>query len=164
MIYNGQDLFNADETSDYCKVHMDAYNETKALAEVLVLEANGREGLLTCSIRPSGIFGPRDSQGSLSIVESAMKGQWRVMIGKNNNLFDLTYVDNVSHAHLLAADKMELGSGIEGQVPFSIYLGFSYHQRSTHFLLGLPKTSLASSRVPEYSLIFHSNSSGVFSR
>ena len=50
------------------------------------------------------------------MVESAKRGQSSVMIGLNQNLFDLTYVDNVSHAHILAADKMEVGSGIEGEV------------------------------------------------
>ena len=40
------------------------------------------------------------------------------MIGENRNLFDLTYVDNVSHAHILAAEKMKKGSGIEGQAFF----------------------------------------------
>lgn len=36
---------------------MDAYNQTKADAERLVLEANGRGGLLTVALRPAGIFG-----------------------------------------------------------------------------------------------------------
>lgn len=58
VVYNGQDLFYTNESLDYCKVHMDAYNETKAMAEKLVLDANGDQ-LLTCAIRPSGIFGPR---------------------------------------------------------------------------------------------------------
>lgn len=58
VVYNGQDLYNVDETLEYCQVHMDAYNETKATAEKLILAGNG-EGLLTCAIRPSGIFGPR---------------------------------------------------------------------------------------------------------
>ena len=59
VVYNGQDLFCVDESEPYCEVHMDAYNETKAMAEELVLEANGKGSLLTCAIRPSGIFGPR---------------------------------------------------------------------------------------------------------
>jgi sterol-4alpha-carboxylate 3-dehydrogenase (decarboxylating) len=58
VVYNGQDLYNVDETLGYCQVHMDAYNETKAIAEELILAGNGKN-LLTCAIRPSGIFGPR---------------------------------------------------------------------------------------------------------
>lgn len=60
----------------------------------------------------------RDAQGSLAIVESAKKGQSKVMIGENQNLFDMTFVDNASHAHILAAINMEKGSGIEGQAFF----------------------------------------------
>jgi sterol-4alpha-carboxylate 3-dehydrogenase (decarboxylating) len=34
------------------------------------------------------------------------RGQTHFQIGDNNNLFDWTYVTNVAHAHLLAADKL----------------------------------------------------------
>lgn len=40
---------------------MNHYAETKALAEKATLEANGRNGLATVSIRPNGLFGPRDN-------------------------------------------------------------------------------------------------------
>ena len=95
---------------------MDAYNESKALAEILVLESNDPNRLLTVVIRPSGIFGPRDSQGSLAMAQAAKRGQWRVMIGNNDNLFDMTFVDNAAYAHILAAEKVEKGNGIAGQV------------------------------------------------
>ena len=36
---------------------MDAYNESKAQGESLVLAANGENGLLTVALRPAGIFG-----------------------------------------------------------------------------------------------------------
>lgn len=36
---------------------LSSYNKTKGIAEGLVLEANGKNGLKTVSIRPSGIFG-----------------------------------------------------------------------------------------------------------
>ena len=38
----------------------DAYAQTKAEAEKLVMKANGTNDLLTCCIRPSSIFGPGD--------------------------------------------------------------------------------------------------------
>jgi sterol-4alpha-carboxylate 3-dehydrogenase (decarboxylating) len=34
-------------------------------------------------------------------------GQTNIQIGNNTNLFDWTYVGNVAHAHLLAADKLD---------------------------------------------------------
>jgi 3-beta hydroxysteroid dehydrogenase/isomerase family len=60
----------------------------------------------------------RDLQGSLAIVESARRGNWRFMIGDNQNLFDLTFVDNAAYAHILAADKLLPGKNVDGQVQF----------------------------------------------
>jgi sterol-4alpha-carboxylate 3-dehydrogenase (decarboxylating) len=37
-------------------------------------------------------------------------------IGDNTNLFDWTYVDNVVHAHVLAADKLGTSRDVAGQV------------------------------------------------
>ena len=90
----------------------------QALAEEAVLKANDptKGGLLTIALRPSGIFGPRDGQGSLAMAQAAKRGQWRVMIGANDNLFDMTYVDNAAHAHILAADKLAADNGTSGEV------------------------------------------------
>ncbi|KAJ2996561.1 hypothetical protein HDV02_006394 [Globomyces sp. JEL0801] len=110
VTYDGTDLVNATEKLAYCKVHMDA------LGEAEVIKYNGQNGLATCALRPSGIFGPADTQASYGVVEAARKGNWRIMIGDNQSLFDLTYVDNVAHAHILAADKLALKSAIDGQI------------------------------------------------
>lgn len=115
VIYNGQSLVNADETVPYCKVHMDSYNETKAMAEDMVLKANGRGGLLTAAIRPSGIFGPRDPVGTESIVNAAFKGRSGVQIGNNTTLFDMTFVENAAYSHILASDKLVADNGTSGQ-------------------------------------------------
>ncbi|KAJ3156959.1 erg26, C-3 sterol dehydrogenase [Geranomyces variabilis] len=106
VTYNGQDLRNGTEADPYCDVHMDTYNETKAAAEQLVLESNGVGGLATVSLRPAGIFGPGDNNASKGLYDAAKKGNWKFMIGDNSTLFDWTYVDNVAHAHLLAAQKL----------------------------------------------------------
>lgn len=57
VVFNGEDIIDADERVPFPKVPMDAYNDTKAKAEVAVLEANGKGGLLTVALRPAGIFG-----------------------------------------------------------------------------------------------------------
>lgn len=44
----------------FCWQFPDAYAQTKAEAEKLVIKANGINGLLTCCIRPGSIFGPGD--------------------------------------------------------------------------------------------------------
>lgn len=108
VIYSGQEnLVDADERIPYPKVALDAYNDTKARAEDLVLAANGKRGLLTCALRPSGIFGPGDRQAISGFHSVIKNGQTKFQIGDNTNLFDWTYVGNVAHAHLLAADRLE---------------------------------------------------------
>ncbi|KAL6052375.1 erg26, C-3 sterol dehydrogenase, variant 2 [Balamuthia mandrillaris] len=49
-----------DETTPYTKNPPGHYSRTKVLAEKAVLAANGKRGLSTISIRPNGLFGPRD--------------------------------------------------------------------------------------------------------
>lgn len=57
----------------------DSYSETKAEGEKLVIKANGRNGLLTCCIRPSSIFGPGDKLLVPSLVAAARAGKLKVM-------------------------------------------------------------------------------------
>ena len=115
VIYSGQEnLVDADERIAYPKKPLDAYNDTKARAEELVLEANGVKGVLTCALRPSGIFGPGDRQAISGFHSVIKNGQTKFQIGKNENLFDWTYVGNVAHAHLLAADKLDTHYPVAG--------------------------------------------------
>ncbi|OCF41684.1 sterol-4alpha-carboxylate 3-dehydrogenase (decarboxylating) [Kwoniella heveanensis CBS 569] len=107
VIYSGQEnICNADERITYPETPLDAYNETKVAAEKMVLNANGVDGLLTCAIRPAGIFGPGDRQMISGFYGVVKNGQTKWQVGDNTNLGDFTYVGNVAHAHLLAADKL----------------------------------------------------------
>ncbi|KAF8316701.1 C-3 sterol dehydrogenase [Cantharellus anzutake] len=105
-VYNMTDLIGVDERLPIPEQQLDAYNKSKAQAEALVLEANGKEGLHTVALRPAGIFGPGDRTALPGIVSVIKNNQTRIQIGNNNNLFDWTYVGNVVKAHLLAADKL----------------------------------------------------------
>ena len=108
VVYNGQsDIVTADERLPYPEQALDAYNETKVAAEKMVLAANGQDGLLTCSIRPAGIFGPGDRQMINGFYGVVKNNQTKFQIGDNSNLADFTYVGNVAHAHLLAVDKLD---------------------------------------------------------
>lgn len=107
VIFNGQDVHNADETWPIPKVPMDAYNETKAIAEEMVLKANDpANNFYTVALRPAGIFGPGDRQLVPGLRTVAKLGQSKFQIGDNNNLFDWTYAGNVADAHVLAAEKL----------------------------------------------------------
>lgn len=55
--------------------HIDSYSATKAEGEALVIKSNGINGLLTCCIRPSGIFGPGDKLLVPSLVSAARAGK-----------------------------------------------------------------------------------------
>lgn len=105
VVFAGKDLIYVDERVQYPENPLDSYNDTKARAEAAVLAAND-DSLQTIALRPAGIFGPGDRQalpGFFGVLEA---GRTRWQIGQNENLFDWTYVENVAHAHLLAADHL----------------------------------------------------------
>ncbi|KAJ3215862.1 erg26, C-3 sterol dehydrogenase [Clydaea vesicula] len=107
VVYNGQHLLNANEDLPHCDIHLDAYNETKSIAEKLVLEANDpASGFLTIALRPAGIFGPGDLQASYSVYKAAKEGKYKYMVGENKTLFDMTFVGNVAHAHVLCCKNL----------------------------------------------------------
>ncbi|KAF9231507.1 hypothetical protein BU15DRAFT_90891 [Melanogaster broomeanus] len=106
VVFDGNDVINLDERAPYPEKPFDAYNESKAKGEALILEANGKGGLLTVALRPAGIFGPGDRQMMVGLYQAYQRGQTHFQIGDNTNLFDYTYVGNLAHAHLLAADKL----------------------------------------------------------
>ncbi|CDR40814.1 CYFA0S05e04786g1_1 [Cyberlindnera fabianii] len=105
VIFNGQDIINADESWPIPEVPMDGYNKTKAEAEEMVIKANSKD-FLTVALRPAGIFGPGDRQLVPGLRQVAALGQSKFQIGDNNNLFDWTYAGNVADAHVLAAQQV----------------------------------------------------------
>ncbi|KAK9479221.1 3-beta hydroxysteroid dehydrogenase/isomerase family-domain-containing protein [Lipomyces japonicus] len=103
VVYDGSDLKNADETFPIPAVAMDAYNDTKVQGERLVLDANkSSPQLLTCALRPSGLFGPGDRQLVPGMLDVLKTNGTVFQLGDNFNLFDFTYIGNVAHAHVLA--------------------------------------------------------------
>ncbi|KAI0571040.1 C-3 sterol dehydrogenase/C-4 decarboxylase family protein [Pyrenophora tritici-repentis] len=91
------DLRNADESFPVIlnDQQPEFYVHTKALAETYVLSQNRRmQGMiphfLTCAIRPSGIFGVGDLVVLPGILDAYFRGQTKVQIGDNRNLFDFT--------------------------------------------------------------------------
>lgn len=114
VIYEGTDLKNANETHPYAKKMLDYYVETKILQEQEVLKANDDRNFLTVSIRPHGIFGPKDILVS-SMLQQAKKGL-KFVIGDGKNIVDFTHVKNVCHGHILAAEQLEPGSQICGEI------------------------------------------------
>ena len=117
VTFDGTEQFGVDEQAPYPKRWLCHYPHTKALAEQEVLAANGRDGLLACSLRPHLIWGPRDRQLVPRLVERARSGRLR-RVGDGTNLIDMVYVENAATAHLQAADRLTPGSPVAGNAYF----------------------------------------------
>ncbi|MCJ1289620.1 hypothetical protein MMC34_001153 [Xylographa carneopallida] len=105
---NFHDLSNADENFPlvYVPEQREYYTHTKAVAECLVLAANGQHGMLTTAIRPAGMFGENDLVLTKRMIGIAQEGKLRIQIGDGTNKFDFTYVGNAASAHLLALEAL----------------------------------------------------------
>ncbi|XP_010461532.1 PREDICTED: 3beta-hydroxysteroid-dehydrogenase/decarboxylase isoform X2 [Camelina sativa] len=113
VVFDGvHGTLNADESMPYPPKHNDSYSATKAEGEALILKANGRNGLLTCCIRPSSIFGPGDKLMVPSLVTAARAGKSKFIIGDGSNFYDFTYVENVVHAHVCAERALASGGEV----------------------------------------------------
>jgi nucleoside-diphosphate-sugar epimerase len=116
VVQNGSDLEGVDESTPYSNHYLSAYQQTKALAEQRVLAANGAK-LATVALRPHFIWGPGDPNLLPRILKQARSGRLR-LIGRENKKIDSTYVDNAAEAHVLALDKLDIGSPIAGKKYF----------------------------------------------
>jgi sterol-4alpha-carboxylate 3-dehydrogenase (decarboxylating) len=100
VVFQGQDLSGADETTPYASKPMDYYTITKIQGEQLILAANGKGGVATVALRPSGIFGEGDRVLVPTLVKQSKKGKMKFIIGNGKNRMDFTYAGNVAQAHL----------------------------------------------------------------
>ncbi|MEI7989689.1 MAG: NAD-dependent epimerase/dehydratase family protein [Chloroflexota bacterium] len=116
VVFNNLPQEGCDETIPYPEHYENFYSHTKAIAERQVIEAN-RDSLLTVSLRPHLIWGPRDTQILPRLIALASKGKIP-QVGKGDNKVDLTYVEDAARAHLLAADTLQPGSPTAGSVYF----------------------------------------------
>ncbi len=97
------DVREADPLPEKC---VNEYARTKLLAEKLVDQA-ARGGLPVVTLRPRAIFGPGDRSILPRVVDRLERGQLP-LVGDGQNLIDLTYIDNVVDALLLAASAPSL--------------------------------------------------------
>jgi len=117
VTFAGRDQCGVDESVPYPTKWLCHYAHTKALAEQLVLAANGQHHLLTCALRPHLIWGPGDQHLVPRLLERARRGQLR-QIGDGKNLIDAVFVENAAEAHLLAADRLRPGAPVCGKTYF----------------------------------------------
>ena len=115
VVHAGGDIEGADESLPYAR-HATAYPRTKAIAERIVLAANG-EAMATTALRPHLIWGPGDTQLVPRIIARAQAGRLRFP-GDGQALIDSTYVDDAASAHLAAARALAPGSACAGRAYF----------------------------------------------
>jgi nucleoside-diphosphate-sugar epimerase len=117
VTFDGRDQQGVNESVPYPSRWLCHYPHTKALAEQRVLQANGQQGLLTCSLRPHLIWGPRDRHLIPRLLQRARRGQLR-QVGEGTNLIDMVYAENAAAAHLQAAEALVSGSPVCGHAYF----------------------------------------------
>lgn len=116
VVFRDRDLEGVDETTPYADTFLCHYAETKVMAEKKVLAANC-ETLLTTALRPHLIWGPGDTNLIPRLVERGMKQQLKI-VGDGRNRVDISYIDNVADAHILAAINLEKSQTAAGQAYF----------------------------------------------
>ena len=113
VVYHGGDLRNVNESAPLCTAAPCAYPTSKAAAEKLVLAAHDKD-LATIALRPHLVWGPGDQNVVPRIIALARAGRLRI-VGSGRNRVDITHINNVVDAHLLAEGALLTGS----EAPFS---------------------------------------------
>jgi 2-alkyl-3-oxoalkanoate reductase len=116
VVFGDSSLEGVDESIPYPENYLCDYPFTKALAEKMVLQANGSL-LSTVAIRPHLIWGPGDPHLVPRLLEKAKKNKL-VQVGDGKNKVDMIYIDNVVSAHLLACKALEGDNNISGKAYF----------------------------------------------
>jgi 3beta-hydroxy-delta5-steroid dehydrogenase/steroid delta-isomerase len=106
-----------DETAPY-SASRDLYTATKIAGERAALEANGKRGLLTCAIRPGGIYGPGERLTYGRLIRALKAGVPLVVFGDGSARLDYVYIDNLVEGELRAAEHLFEGSPVCGQAYF----------------------------------------------
>ncbi len=82
------------------------------------MAANGRNGLYTCAIRPSGIWGPGDQTMFKLLIKELLNGSFKALVGDGKARLDNSYVHNLIHGKLLAASQLSKSGNASGQAYF----------------------------------------------
>ncbi|KAH1141694.1 hypothetical protein GLYMA_12G050900v4 [Glycine max] len=107
VVFDGlHDIRDGDESLAYPWKTDNMLSDLKAQAEALILSANDIDGLLTCSLRPSNVFGPGDTEFVPYFLKLARYGFSKFIIGTGDNLSDFTFSENVTHAHICAEEAL----------------------------------------------------------
>ncbi len=96
----------ADETLPYPARPIHDYVRTKIEGEKIALAADHPGGMRTVSMRPVHVYGPGDPHAIPTSLRAFSQGTVPFLLGDGRARFDVVYVDNVVHGHLLAAGAL----------------------------------------------------------
>lgn len=116
VVFNRDDIKGGDESLPYPESFLCNYAKSKVMAEKMVLSAQS-ESLSTCAIRPHLIWGPGDPHLIPRLLQKGIRGELK-RVGNGDNMVDISYVDNVAHAHILAAKSLESDKRAAGKAYF----------------------------------------------
>ncbi|MCZ6782381.1 MAG: NAD-dependent epimerase/dehydratase family protein [Proteobacteria bacterium] len=111
-------VIDGDESLPYAARARDLYTETKIRGEQIALAANGEGGLLTCAIRPGGIWGPGEKVLFPRVVDECASGRYIATIGDGSAMSDNTFIDNLVDGEIEAARHLLPESPLGGQAYF----------------------------------------------
>jgi len=103
VMQKGWNRHNADESLPYPEQPFDIYTETKAAAERRVLAANGRNGLVTCALRPAVVV------SKYSPMTHFLLQQKMYLVKGANHSVSFIPGDAAARAHVLAEKKLRCG-------------------------------------------------------
>ncbi|WP_408096405.1 NAD-dependent epimerase/dehydratase family protein [Peredibacter sp. HCB2-198] len=117
VVFNKDDLMGVGEEQPYATEFLNAYSETKTMAEKLVLAANDNQNFLTCAIRPHLIWGPGDPHLFPRVIQKGKEGKLKI-VGDGENLVDIVFVENAALAHVQAFEHLKPNTRVCGQAYF----------------------------------------------
>lgn len=117
VVFNKDDLLGVGEEQPYATEFLNAYSETKTMAEKLVLAANDNQTFLTCAIRPHLIWGPGDPHLFPRVIQKGKEGKLKI-VGDGENMVDIVFVENAALAHVQAFEHLKANSPVCGQAYF----------------------------------------------
>jgi len=116
VVFDGHSLEGVDESVPYAQKPLCHYAATKIIAEQKILLANSPQ-LRTAAIRPHLVWGPGDTNLIPRLMARGREKSLRI-IGTGDNLVDIAYIDNVVHAHVLAAENLHAAATAAGRAFF----------------------------------------------
>jgi 3beta-hydroxy-delta5-steroid dehydrogenase/steroid delta-isomerase len=118
VVFDGKPLPLMTEDLPYARRPKSVYGETKIAGEALVLKANEPGGLLTCTIRPDGIYGAEPSEVIDRFRSELAAGRLVARLGKPDTLQDNSEISSLVHGEILAALNLVPGGVACGQAYF----------------------------------------------